>query len=357
MAGKEVHVLDPTQPAPASLVDGWGDVRFGVFDGPLARVGLEEARLHVGGLPMPRAYTRFRLKEWQHYALILPDLFVGLAVVDAKFLWSTWCHVVDRRLGTHHEHQRQGPRLPARIAASLWDDRTSLAAPGYRVDICNRLSRGHHRLRLRVDADRGRPALRADLKILHDLSRCEPLVVCLPVGRNRGMYSHKVPLPLEGTLQVGDQLYIADLTRCYAILDIHKALYPHRTWWRWATCVTRTDGGDTFAVNLTQNVNTADHRYNENALWKNGALRRLGPARFVFDPERPLAPWRVRSTCGGVDLEFTPAGERSENLELGLVKSAFHQPYGTFRGTVRFDGTCHEIRDAFGVCEDHRARW
>jgi hypothetical protein len=121
--------------------------------------------------------------------------------------------------------------------------------------------------------------------------------------------------------------------------------------------VTRLDQGDTFAINLTQNVNTEDHRYNENALWMNGSLQRLGPARFRLDPARPLEPWHVSSACGAVDLEFLPQGERSEDLNLGLIQSCFHQPYGIFRGTVSFGGRTREIQDAFGVCEDHRARW
>jgi hypothetical protein len=320
--------IDPLQPAPRSLVDAWGDVRIGVFDAPLRDVGLERARLRAAGLPLPGASVRFRLKEWQHYAFVLPDLFVGLAVVHAKFLVSSWCHVVDRGTGEAFEHHRQGPDLDVRIAPTLWDDTTHLHAPDYRVDIRNHLDDGRHRVRLRMSATRGRPAVSADLQIHHDLGRHQPLVVCLPVGPNRGMYSHKVALPVEGTLRVGDRLHVADLTRCAAILDIHKAHYPHHTWWRWATGVGPGPDGDTFAFNLTRNLNRDDARYNENGIWKNGALRRVGRARFFFDPEHVLEPWRLRSECGAVDLEFTPQGERAEHLDLGLVRAAFHQPYG-----------------------------
>ncbi|MFH2010137.1 MAG: DUF2804 domain-containing protein [bacterium] len=349
-------MIEPS-PTPARAVDERGEVSFGVFDAPFRNLNLVDTCLRWRGVRLPRRAVAFRLKQWQHFALILPDLFVGVAVVDTGFLRTSWCHVVDRITAEQFEHKRLSPALDLHIARELWDDRTHLHARGYRVDVHNHLYGGVHRVALRIDAAKGKPAVQAAVRCLHDLEAIRPLVVVLPVGPNRGMYSHKVALPLEGRLRVGDRVYLADPASAIAILDIHKAHYPRHTWWNWATGAGWTAGGRSVAFNLTRNVNEDDARYNENGLWVDGVLHHLGPAHFDFDKTNVMAPWRLRSGDGGVDLTFHPSGERAERVNAGVIRSVFHQPYGTFQGTLLHGGERIEVENLFGVCEDHDAHW
>jgi len=349
-------MIEP-QPTPDRMVDAQGQVRFGVFDSPFRELNLEDARVRWHGVTLPRPAVRLRLKRWQHFGLVLPDVFVGVAVVDAGFLRTSWCHVVDRIAPEQFEHRRMSPVLDVRIAEALWDDHTYVHSGGYRIDIHNHLSAKEHRLALRVDPVKGRPAVQAALRCLHDLEKIRPLVVVLPVGPNQGMYSHKVALPLSGTLRIGDRIHRAEPETCFAILDIHKAHYPRHTWWKWATFAGRDDAGRAVAMNLTQNVNADDSRYNENGLWVDGHLEHLGPARFDFDPRDVLAPWRLTTVDGAVDVTFHPDGERSENIRAGIIRSVFHQPYGTFSGVVRHGGQPLNVEGMVGVCEDHDALW
>jgi len=347
-------MITATRP-PDGLVGPTGEVRFGVYDQPCAKVDLFRTRLRTLGVPMPGLWSRFRLKEWQHYCLILPEAMVSFAIVDSKFLHTSWCHVVDRTSGAHFEHARQGPRLRARVARQLWNERTHLSARGYRIEVFNHLDHGEHRISIDIDADGTLPAVHLAMTCEHDLDAIQPLVVVLPVGPNRGMYSHKVALPLRGTLRVGDREHRVESEQGFAIVDVHKAHYPRRTWWNWATFAGRDAAGRLIAGNLTHNVNERDRELNENALWVDGALHHLGPARFEVDRERVLEPWRVRTDEAA--LVFTPEGERAQSIRLGLVVSEFHQPYGTFAGTVRLEGEEVEIDGLYGVCEDHTAVW
>lgn len=345
------------EPTPDGLVDATGRVRFGVFDGPLRRIGLEHARLTLAGRQMPLLWSRLRLKRWQHIGLVLPDLFCGLAVVDAGHIRTSWCHVVDRIDGGHFEHRRLGPLLDVAVADTLWDDACHARSKGYAIEIANRLEHGEHRISVEIAADKGRAAVRAQLTCRHDLARIQPLVVSLPVGDNRALYSHKVALPVEGTVQVGDKRFTADPDQAFAIWDVHQAHYPRHTFWRWATCAGRDAQGRALALNLTRNVNVDDARYNENALWIDGRIHHLGPATFELNPDRPLLPWRVATLDGAVELRFEPQGERFDDTRLGVVQSVFHQPYGTFHGQVRLGEAQIPIDGLFGVCEDHRAVW
>lgn len=346
--------LDPT---PSSLVQDDGTVRYGVFDKPFRRLGLEGARLEVRGRPAPPSWVRFRLKRWQHFALVLPDLFVGFAMVDAGFLKTSWCSVADRKRGNHFEHGRQAPVADVQLSEALWNERSHFRGRGYGIGVHNHLEEGEHRVRIRIDRRRGRPAVQADLVCLHDLERNQPLVVSMPVGPNRAAYSHKVALPLEGRVRVGEREHVADPENSFALLDVHKAHYPRHTWWRWATFAGRDDQGRLLAMNLTANVNREDHAVNENVFWIDGTMQRLSPARFNLDRRDPMAPWRLSTAEGEVDLVFTPEGRRRENVRLLFARSVFQQPWGRFRGRIRTGDDTYEIPDLFGICEDHDALW
>lgn len=342
---------------PPEIVDTSGRVNFGVFNAPFSRVNLEDARVRSLGVRLPRRLSRLRLKEWQHFGVITPELFLSFAIVDAKFMSKSWCHVVEREGGDHFEHTRQSPILRVGIARELFRDETFAHAPAYHVEVDNLLEEGAHRIRIQVAKIGRRPAIHATLECHHDLSAIQPLVVVLPVGRGRGMYSHKVPLAVEGTVSVGGSVFDVSAETSLALLDIHKAHYPRHTFWNWATCAGRDAQGRVLALNLTRNVNEDDVRYNENALWIDGRLTHLGPARFDVDKQRLMDPWRITTTDGAVDLTFLPQGERCEDIRLGVVRSSFHQPYGTFHGTVRIGDEEVVIEELFGVCEDHRATW
>ncbi len=341
----------------SAIVDEAGQVRFGVQKRPFEQVNLSEAVLAVGSRPMPRWWSQFRLKQWQHFCIVLPEALFSFAVVDARFLKLSWCHYAELETGLHFEHVRKAPLLKSRIARELWNDHSYLNARGYHVAVHSHLNAGHYEIAIDVQASSGCPKVQADLNCLHDLDVIEPLVVVLPVGPNRGMYSHKVPLPVQGEIVIDERRIVVDPQSAWAILDVHKAHYPRHTWWNWATFAGRDAQGHSVGLNLTRNINQRDDEYNENGVWIDGQLHPLGPARFAFDRSDVMKPWELGTVDGTVELQFNPRGERLENTRLGLVRSVFHQPYGTFEGRISVAGRSLQIADVIGVCEDHDALW
>ena len=346
------------QNCPDCLVDQDGRPVYGIFNSPCQNINLDKTRLTKNSLKLPRMLSRFLLKEWQHFCVCLPELFMTFAVVDVKFLKSSWVNVVNRKNNTSFEHARKGVRLKTSIARELFNDRTSVRAKGYKIEIQNLLEIGKHKISIELKKSGNKPAVSADLICYHDLSLIEPLVVAFPLGDNRVMYSHKVVLPIEGFITVENTEYKVSKETGLAILDIHKAHYPRHTWWEWATCAGWDEAGRMIGVNLTRNVIRDDQRYkNENAVWVDGRLEYLDAAKFTFNKQNVMDPWTIRTKDGRVDLVFTPLGERLENIQLGVVKSCFHQPYGTFSGTLTFQNKSFQVNNLMGVCEDHTALW
>ena len=332
-------MLDLASP-PGRLLDGARrPANFGMFEGPIPDVDLEDARLDR----RPGPIARLRLKQWQHVCVVHPKAALTWAAVDAAYMKLGWARFIDRSRGRSFEHARKGVDLGVRVARSLWDDRTAVDTRGLRVSMHNHLKAGLHRVAL--DAGDGDERIRANLDLLADAT---PLVVHLPLERGRSMYSHKVVLPVKGHFEAGGVRYDCVPDQTYAILDIHKAHYPRRTFWNWATLVARDDTG-VLGLNLTRNV-VPDPRYHENALWTDGALSLLGAAKFDFRNE---ACWQVGTEDGHVDLTFRAQGERREDLRLVVIESVFRQRFGTFSGRIGD----REINDAFGLVEDHRSVW
>jgi hypothetical protein len=325
---------------PSRLLDEHGHVaQFGMWNAPLPDVDLLDAV--IPNRPGPLA--RLRLKRWQHVLVVHPDASLMWAVVDAAYLKVGWVRFVDRRSEQTFEHATKSPLLDAGIARALHDDRTWLRSRGLSIEMHNHLAEGRHTAA--VEASGKAPSVEAELSIQ---ATSTPLVVNLPLGRGRSMYSHKVVHPVSGHFVADGRRYDCDPATTFAIFDIHQAHYPRRTYWNWATFVGVDDDG-VVGLNLTRNV-VADPAYHENALWLDGELSLLEQARFDFsDDER----WTVGTIDDRVDLTFTAQGERREDIRAVVMTSVFRQRFGTFSGRVG-DRT---IRDAFGLMEDHKSTW
>lgn len=317
-------------PPPSRVVRDGRIERFGMFDGPIRDTDLTSFHLY-GPL------GRLRLKQWQHFAIVHPEVALTFAVVDAGFLRLGWVQIVDRATGERVEHARQAPWLDLSVARTLFGGRSWLRSGDVRIEIDAQLGKGRHDIQ--IDA----PDLEARLTCTADATALE---VVLPVGRGRAMWSHKVPLPVSGTIRWRGRELTLDPTGCVAILDLHKAHYPHRTWWHWGTFAGHDAAGRRIGVNLTRNL-VEDPTMHECALWIDGRLTLLDPPTFSLETD----PWTVRGP--GVDLRFDGDGERREDLSVGPIVSRFRQRYGRWTGTV----AGHEVRDLWGLAEDHTSHW
>jgi hypothetical protein len=342
----------PFDPAPESLLQG-SELNLGVYRSPLRDVNLVDARLPGSS----RWTSRFRMKQWQHWLVVSPELALTLAIVDVGYLKLAWIQAVERSTGTQYEWASKGVMSHCKLSRSLWNEQCCFRQGRREIRFKNELDQGQHMLSFRAAATGDLPAIKGELRALHDLSAIDPLVVCLPVGEGRAMYSHKVPLPVAGEVELDGQHFIFAPNSATAFSDIHKAHYPRHTWWDWACFATHTVDGRMLGLNLTHNLAQQPTRYNENALWVDGQPTRLGLARFERNRADLMQPWRVSTSCGRVDLRFEPSGGRSEDLELGLISSQFHQLYGLWSGTLNSGDENFQVEHAFGLGEDHECRW
>lgn len=138
----------------------------------------------------------------------------------------------------------------------------------------------------------------------------------------------------------------------YGILDYTKGYPARRTEWNWLSMIGKTESGKSLSVNLVDKFNDGI----ENALWLDGKPMGLSSAHFHYIRPAEKSIWRILTRDNVFEARFRPFGARSEDLNMGFLKSKFVQPYGVFDGQVKIDGVSERFT-GYGVTEDHLAVW
>jgi hypothetical protein len=342
---------------PPRLVEDGRVVEFGAFSEPFRELNLDGTRIFRAGGKALRGLARFRLKEWQHYGVVHPRHYFGMVIFSAQFMSVSFVYHFDRGGGGMQEHSRQAPGASAKVAETMWDGECSFDARGYSLNFENRLDEGYHRVRVDAAQTSKLPAISGEFRMLEDLGRYQPLVVVSPFSPNRPLYTHKAACPVEGRMSVGGETVELDPSRDVCLLDEQKAFYPYRSFWRWLCFGGFTDEGKLVAANLCHNIIADDENYSENCYWVDGKIQLTGAARFGYSEDDILGPWFINTTDGLVDVDFRPQGERAERIHVGPILSDFHQPFGLFRGRLGPPGGAVEVKDLFGLCEQHITRY
>jgi Domain of unknown function (DUF2804), C-terminal/Domain of unknown function (DUF2804), N-terminal len=342
---------------PRMVVDGQV-AEFGAFREPFREVNLLDVELEIGGKKVPRALREYRLKEWEHFGIISSDYYFGMVIFDAKFMGTSFFYAFNRSTGEFFEHERTSVAGPLRVARELWHGECYYRNIGYSMEFENRLDSGMHRLRAEIKGRRGKPPIQAEVFVLEDIGRYQPLVQVSPVAPNRPLYTHKTAAPVEGRVTLGSLEVQLDPETDVALMDVQKTYYPYRTFWKWTTFGGRDSSGRLIGMNACQNFISDDENYNENCTWVDGEITLLSAARFLYDENALLEPWKISTTGGEMDLTFKPQGERAGKISIGVVMSDFHQPFGTFEGRMAGpDGSTVKVDKLFGLCEHHLARF
>jgi hypothetical protein len=353
----EAGVVRKVETTPEKMVEKGGVINFGTFRTPFRNVNILDAPLYSFPCKVPAFWKNFRLKEWQHFGIITPTHYFGMVIFDAKFMGVSFFYVYDRLKNERIEHVRQAGSKSAQVAGQVYDDVCVFTQKGYSIKFENKLRSSFHRIIIDIEGDNNLPAIKGKIKVHEDLAKIEPLVQVSPITPYRPFYTHKAAMPTEGSIILGGQEIVIDGNQAIALFDEQKTYYPYNSFWYWATAAGYDGSGRLLAFNLCRNMIAADDEFNENCFWIDGKIFCLPAARFEFG--EIMAPWKVNTEGGNLDLTFVPKGERAQKINLaGLIQSDFHQPFGKYRGEFNDDsGGIYPITNFFGLAEHHATRY
>lgn len=326
----------PLPPAPQRLLRADGTPDFGLYSGSVVEAGF--ARLEDAPGPLQR---RLMEKKWQYLFLATPEMMLALAVIDCGYLSSGICAVFDR--GSRRLLVDDNPVLPPLCAQVGEEPADGMSARLMGPRMKARLQRAGGRISVQASW------AHADIDLLLDASRAPaPITAIAPVGpKGRFDLTQKTVLvPAEGEVRAGNVRF--PVRGELAGLDYTHGLLARETAWRWAFGGGRA-GSHLVAFNFSDGFLKGE---GENVAWIDGEPQAVGPVHISL-PQTAAGPWRVQSADGRVDLAFHAEGQRSQTVDLKLIRSRYLQPFGTFAGTL--DGIAVEALP--GVTEDHEARW
>ncbi len=272
--------------------------------------------------------------------------------------------------GDGHDRPRDIPLPPKRAPwlrglrlrkhwryVGIWSDQVSVCAARVNVgpvpqefwgvwDRSDRTMHEHTRLRAgRVHLSPGQIVVRdgpnhLDLTLEEDPATAFEVVT--PVGRG-WTWTRKQAVRAYGTATLDGQLLPIEGV---ALIDDNDGYHPRFTHWWWSGGTTRLSDGRQATWSVIVGLNDRVP-YQENTLWIDGEPTPIGPVRFHPD-------LRSLTFTDGSMLHFSAEAERASTVDLFVIRSAYRQPFGTFRGTL--PGGL-EVERGYGVMEDHRALW
>jgi len=333
-----MRTLDPVPDAALDPVTG--QPRVGSYRGALRRVDLTA----VAGGALKRA---LREKRWIYVGVASDEIYAGVAVVRLGYAANAFAFAYDGRAKkmladvsmlaptlrcSVGDTSGEGCIARLRSGASSVSIERPVGSSAYVVQVRTReLS-----IDARLDATSAPPPITA--------------IASLAPGRVNTTEKRTL-LATTGEIRAGGAR--RSLDGALGGYDYTNGLLERRTRWRWGFALGRAAGGEKVAFNLVEGFVGEP----ECALWIDGEVHPLAEGRFEFDASRPLEPWRVRTADDALDLRFVPGGMHADRTNLGVVKSSFVQPAGTYSGTIHASGRDLVLKNVLGVSEDQDVLW
>jgi Protein of unknown function (DUF2804) len=326
-------------PAPASFLDPeTGEPAWGSYMGPLPAVTLPGAGF------VDRIARR---KRWVYVAVRSADVWIAFAVVRTGYAASAFGFAFDLREGRMLvEKTAMGPAFAGSVtdAPNAHGSVASFSFAGTELGV----ERGASGMTVR--AKLGDMDLEA---VLDDRSAPPAITAIAKLPSDRGLLldatEKRALADVRGRARLAGRE--VSLDGAVAGYDYTHGLLPRHTQWRWAFALGADVSGQPFGLNVVQGfVGEA-----ECAAFTRSAVHPLAEPAFDFDASAPMKPWRLSGD--GIDLVFTPGAVHAQHTNLGVVRSRFLQPVGTFNGSVRVAGKDIRVAELAGVVEDQDVVW
>lgn len=218
----------------------------------------------------------------------------------------------------------------------------------FRIEILSDLKDKSIKVKVNIRNYKNLPNIAAEFNVKYNNKSYSPLVVSIPFGKNKGMYSYKNIERMEGAVYLNDFEISFKNENSFCIVDDHKGYYPYNMKYDWVTGAAFI-GNKLCCFNLTDNQSINPEQFNENAFWREGKLYLLPPVKFDRSLENE---WHISDKYGILDLYFTPVIENKLNFNLGIIKADYSGPFGTFKGYIKYaPGKKIETDNFFGMGE------
>jgi len=320
---------------------------------PMLDCNLENVSFYRG---LKRPFQRFRVKEWDYYAIFTPNLFFSATIANLGYAGNIFVYILDFTTGDLHEESLVVPLGKGILLPKNSDHGKS----SYKAnDVLLSFSVAGDKRVLSVDwsgFNNGK-GIKADIQLFCPPDQ-ESMNIVIPFEDKRFYYNRKINcLPAEGRIAYGDLVEDLDPDQSLGSLDWGRGVWAYKSFWQWASASGHNLDSRTLGLNLGGGFGDTSAA-TENCFILDGKIHKLEKVTFEYDSTDFLKPWHFQDSEMRLNLIFTPFKERVARTNLFIIDSEVHQLFGRFNGVATTDdGEGIEIIDLIGFAEEHHAKW
>jgi len=327
-----------------TIVDSKGNVSYGIFHTPVENVNYQDFPFQLlCGFQLPKMVRPFFVNQFVFMGISSNDLFIGLAVIDLKYIAKAFLYAYDRSTGQMVEDQQLA--LPNVVKIDS------------RPDKCRSAFQTQHFI---AKSDQGHFTAKTshmNLDVSLDFSQTNPFRLCSRAGYNGWVYTQKsTPVTVSGNIVINEKNFSIQSPHSMAMVDWTTGYMQRETFWNWASIATTLNDNRYLGLNLSCGVNETS--FTENFFVVGNQMTKVDMVHFNYNKKELYQPWTIRSYDEKIHLTFSADCHRSEDMNALLVASKFTQLMGRFSGHLQTDtGEMISINNCPGWAEDHFARW
>lgn len=329
-----------------------GQPRYGLFEAPPRHINyLDYDFLTPLGGAHSRLFKRLRFHQFLFQGLLSPDLVLGWAVIDLRYLSNAFFYV----------YQPPKSRLKEFSLIQPFSHKTHFSQQPEAGRVLFHKGKNHFSIELAPGRQVAEIALESGTQLAVELTEPEqglsPLCLCTRAGINGWIYTQKqAGLRCQGQLvHQGQRTDLSSLSM-RGVSDFSAGFMQRETFWNWASCAGAAQNGVEVGINFSAGVNETG--FTENCYWINGQKHHTHGLNFSYNRRNLRSPWQIATPDGQVNLNFRPEGVRKEKKNYWVLASNFQQLFGTFSGVLKAaNGTEVVLENMYGFVEEHYALW
>ncbi len=295
---------------------------------------------------------KFRIKEWDYYLVVSKECALAFTISD------------DGYVGLHSVSLITFGDTP-------WEHTETILQPFPmgKLHLPETSERGNtvyrdRRLNMEFAKEDGRRRIVCSFKnfldgktFTCDLTLEQPpmdtMVIATPWKESRKAfyYNQKINcMRASGEAHFDGKTYVFDPDTDFGTLDWGRGVWTYDNTWYWGSGNGVVDGKP-FGFNIGYGFGDTSAA-SENILFYDGVGHKLDDVTFHIPKHSYLEPWKISSSDGRFEMDFTPVLDRAAKIDVKLITTDQHQVFGKMSGTaVLDDGTKLEIHDLLCFCE------
>ena len=295
---------------------------------------------------------KFRIKEWDYYLVVSKECALAFTISD------------DGYVGLHSVSLITFGDTP-------WEHTETILQPFPmgKLHLPETSERGNtvyrdRRLNMEFAKEDGRRRIVCSFKnfldgktFTCDLTLEQPpmdtMVIATPWKESRKAfyYNQKINcMRASGEAHFDGKTYVFDPGTDFGTLDWGRGVWTYDNTWYWGSGNGVVDGKP-FGFNIGYGFGDTSAA-SENILFYDGVGHKMDDVTFHIPKHSYLEPWKISSSDGRFEMDFTPVLDRAAKIDVKLITTDQHQVFGKMSGTaVLDDGTKLEIHDLLCFCE------